>query len=39
MNLLFKNKDAIHPQPLVPSLCYIKKILKNTKINIGDYTY
>lgn len=39
MNLLFKNKDAVHPQPLVPSLCYIKNIVKNPNIIIGDYTY
>ena len=39
MNLLFKNKDEIHPQPKVPSLCYIKNIITNPNIIVGDYTY
>lgn len=39
MKLLFKNKDEVHPQPKVPSLCYIKNIVKNPNIIIGDYTY
>ncbi len=39
MKLLFKNKNEVHPQPKVPSLCYIKNIVKNPNIIIGDYTY
>lgn len=39
MKLLFKNKDEVHPQPKVPSLCYIKNVVKNPNIIIGDYTY
>ncbi len=39
MKLLFKNKDEVHPQPKVPSLCYINNVVKNPNIIIGDYTY
>ena len=39
MKLLFKNKDEIHPQPKVPSLCYIKNIITSPNIIVGDYTY
>lgn len=37
--LLFGDKDAVHPQPLIQSLCYIKNVVKNPNIIIGDYTY
>lgn len=39
MKLLLKNKDDVHPQPKVPSLCYINNVVKNPNIIIGDYTY
>ena len=39
MKLLFKNMDEVHPQPKVPSLCYINNVVKNPNIIIGDYTY
>ena len=39
MKLLFENKDEIHPQPKVPSLCYIKNVITNPNIIVGDYTY
>ncbi len=32
-------KNKIHPNPNVPSLCFIKNIIKNSNIIIGDYTY
>lgn len=37
MNL--SNKDAIIPNPNIKSLCYIKNVIKNPKIIVGDYTY
>lgn len=33
------NKKAIHPNPNIPSLCFIKNIIKNPSIIVGDYTY
>lgn len=33
------DKNAIHPNPKVPSLCFIKNIIKNPNIIVGDYTY
>ena len=33
------NKKAIHPNPNIPSLCFIKNIIKNPNIIVGDYTY
>ena len=27
------------PNPNIPSLCYIKNVVKNPRIIIGDYTY
>ena len=35
----FPNKDAVFPNPAIPSLCYIKNVVKNPRIIIGDYTY
>ena len=35
----FPDKDAIFPNPAIPSLRYIKNVVKNPKIIIGDYTY
>ena len=32
-------KEKIHPNPNVPSVCYIKNIIKNPNIIVGDYTY
>ena len=29
----------IHSNPNVPSVCYIKNIIKNPNIIVGDYTY
>ena len=31
--------DAAFPNPKIPSLCYIKNVVKNPRIIIGDYTY
>ena len=33
------NKDAIIPNKKIKSLCYIKNVVKNPNIIIGDYTY
>lgn len=33
------NKNDIHPNPNVPSVCFIKNVVKNPNIVIGDYTY
>ena len=35
----FPDKDAAFPNPGIPSLCYIKNVVKNPRIIIGDYTY
>lgn len=32
-------KEKIHPNPNVPRVCYIKNIIKNPNIIVGDYTY
>ena len=31
--------DAAFPNSKIPSLCYIKNVLKNPRIIIRDYTY
>lgn len=36
---VFPDKDAAFPNPAIPSLCYIKNVVKNPRIIIGDYTY
>lgn len=33
------NSKAIFPNPKIPSLCYIKNVVKNPRIIVGDYTY
>lgn len=33
------DKDKAFPNPNIPSLCYIKNVVKNPRIIIGDYTY
>lgn len=33
------DKNAAFPNPNIPSLCYIKNIIKNPNIIVGDYTY
>lgn len=33
------DKKAIHPNPNIPSLCFIKNKIKNPNIIVGDYTY
>lgn len=35
----YPDKDKAFPNPAIPSLCYIKNVVKNPKIIIGDYTY
>ena len=31
--------NKIFPNPSIPSLCYIKNVVKNPNIIVGDYTY
>ena len=31
--------NAVHPNPLVPSVCYIKNVITRPNILVGDYTY
>ena len=33
------NPNAAFPNPKIPSLCFIKNVVKNPRIIIGDYTY
>ena len=33
------NPNEAFPNPNIPSLCYIKNVVKNPRIIIGDYTY
>ena len=33
------NPDEAFPNPSIPSLCFIKNVVKNPRIIIGDYTY
>ncbi|MBP5405356.1 MAG: Vat family streptogramin A O-acetyltransferase [Clostridia bacterium] len=33
------NPKVIFPNPNIPSLCYIKNVVKNPNIIVGDYTY
>lgn len=33
------NPNAIFPNPKIPSLCFIKNVIKNPNIIIGEYTY
>lgn len=36
---IYPDKDAVFPNPNIPSLCYIKNVVKNPRIIVGDYTY
>ena len=33
------NPNEAFPNPNIPSLCFIKNVVKNPRIIIGDYTY
>ena len=33
------DKNAVFPNPNIPSLCYIRNVIKNPNIIVGDYTY
>lgn len=33
---IFPDKDAAFPNPRIPSLCYIKNVVKNPRIIVGD---
>ena len=41
MNKITNRPDpnAVFPNPKIPSLCFIKNVVKNPRIIIGDYTY
>lgn len=36
---MYPNPDKIHPNSVLPRICYIKNVVKNPNIIIGDYTY
>lgn len=36
---IFPDKDSAFPNPAIPSLCFIKNVVKNPRIIVGDYTY
>lgn len=36
---IFPDKDKAFPNPAIPSLCYIKNVVKNPRIIVGCYTY
>ena len=36
---MLPNKDKIIPNENIPSVCYIKNVVKNPNIIVGDYTY
>ena len=33
------NPNEVFPNPNLPRLCFIKNVVKNPRIIIGDYTY
>ena len=33
------DKNKAHPNPAVPSVCFIKNVVKNPNIVVGDFTY
>ena len=33
------NPNSVHPNENIPSICYIKNVIKNPNIIVGDYTY
>ena len=35
----FPDKDKAIPNPAIPSLCYIKNVVTDPRIIVGDYTY
>ena len=37
--MLGPNPDAIHPNPQVPSVCYIQNVITRPNIEVGAYTY
>lgn len=36
---IFPDKDSAFPNPAIPSLCFIKNVVKSPRIIVGDYTY
>ena len=36
---IYPDRDKAFPNPAIPSLCYIKNVVKDPRIIIGDYTY
>lgn len=39
MSVIGPDPNAIHPNPAIPSLCYIKNVITRPTIEVGDYTY
>ena len=37
--LLGPDENKVHPNENVPSVCFIKNIIKNPNIIVGDFTY
>ena len=38
-NNMGPNPNEIFPNPKIPSLCFIKNVIKNPNIIVGEYTY
>lgn len=39
MTMGYPDPDQIHPLPNFPQVCFIKNVIKNPQIIVGDYTY
>lgn len=39
MNKIGPNPDSIYPNDSIKQVCYIKNVIKNPNIEVGDYTY
>ncbi|AJD28103.1 acetyltransferase, CysE/LacA/LpxA/NodL family [Clostridium botulinum CDC_297] len=39
MNKFGPNPNSIYPNENIKSICYIKNVIKNPNIQVGDYTY
>ena len=39
MNKFGPNPNSIYPNENIKNICYIKNVIKNSNIQVGDYTY
>lgn len=39
MNKLGPNSDSIYPNEYIKSVCFIRNVIKNHNIQVGEYTY